>query len=261
MNWVKLLEKEELLLCLSLPSNVSDAVKKEFNEKSKKAVILWLSSLEGLVSAVPEVKVVNRTTCEEDLNVVYSDERGTYANPYTSTVLIERIKVNEYYLQGKLIHEFGHIFGLDDTCQPNSNHCKPGFPNSIMCQTPWETILDIDREPIRRVYCLQTGGKNPVYFNHKKNIFLHIVTGLTYDPIRDVIDNVLYANYFECLTDDGALMFFPYEIRYNKNSSYRELSVYSQDEASFFKSVKDNSLVLDFSYEDYDKYEIRNIEK
>ena len=50
------------------------------------------------------------------------------------------------------LHEFGHAFGLDDTYIEGVWTCKPGQPNSVMCNTAEELLAD-DVRGIRFRYC------------------------------------------------------------------------------------------------------------
>jgi hypothetical protein len=105
-----------------------------------------------------------------------------------------------------ILHEFGHIMGLNDTYLEGGSGCRKGFRDSIMCKPySWPTLQASDWVGAQRSYCMQTDGAHPNCFNHEKTELLSF-----FPKQQEYMGSTSYNSYLFCHSKNFKLEFFPF---------------------------------------------------
>lgn len=121
----------------------------EWEEKIRKATLAWIEPMRTM-SSDPLTSVINITflngSCSDTATRKFDGEINISVNYTAATYQGDRprmvLSTEGYYASYRVIlHEFGHMFGLQDTyIRPQggsgrSGNCMPGQPQSLMCNT------------------------------------------------------------------------------------------------------------------------------
>jgi hypothetical protein len=135
-------KKPTLRICLNGDTGSSLA---EWEDKIKRSVLSWVRPLRALTSdeLVKNVEVTTSgSECDATVNIV----PGAWAVTSIGNQPSIRLNSGGYFSSFNVtLHEFGHAFSLSDTYQNGkSGDCKPGQPQSVMCNTSFDDLREDD---------------------------------------------------------------------------------------------------------------------
>jgi hypothetical protein len=163
---VKKVKQPTIVACTS---GISSGEQAAWDDKIKSTVLKWVKPQRAFtgveLTQQVEIRPDSQSGCDFEVRV----QAGTWANTSIGARPVIRMDSSGYFASyNVLLHEMGHAFALSDTYQGASGDCKPGQPQSVMCNTSFDDLQTDDIAGLKEVYKNAfpsdqpgTGGTNP----------------------------------------------------------------------------------------------------
>ncbi|WP_141732819.1 hypothetical protein [Oligoflexus tunisiensis] len=221
------LHKDHLEICI-LTEPRFHGIRLKLEKEIRKAVFSWIEPLKTVSHSMPrsigfvypdfsrsepdDGSATQKCPATRDATIfylgnlsgtVYGDEDRAFANSEGKVIWLSHDSLRP----GTILHEFGHIFGLADIYIEDAWTCRKDFPNSIMCQSEWNSVMPTDKVAVQRNYCLFTDGEHPNCFNHEKKELLSFLPKRRRSPI---FDHSFRDPYLTCENEKSRFSFQPF---------------------------------------------------
>lgn len=262
--FIQSLGKDEIEVCVIMQSE--DAVIQNHLEQStRKAFAAWIEPLQFVSYNLPDImnfhfgKITKNVVSIEfpaeefcqrkaDLTVVHLDTLKQVFGEDRAFATENKIWLSKNQnAEAIILHEFGHIMGLNDTYLEEGGGCRKGFGDSIMCKPyNWPNLRANDWVGAQRSYCMHTEGAHPNCFNHEKSELLSF-----FPKLRGNFSYTSYNSYFFCHNKDFNLAFSPFQFSVSLGSelvfsSPEAFELLSTDRGSLTESFSDNGFEFTF---------------
>ncbi|HET9240230.1 MAG TPA: hypothetical protein VFO10_23405 [Oligoflexus sp.] len=266
--FIQSLQKDVIDVCVLTQSD-SSSLRDQLESGTKKALAAWMEPLQFVADRLPKLinfhfALITRSVTSTDLptgelcpkstdlTIVHLDTLKQVFSENRAFVTYEKIWLGKGQdADIVILHELGHIMGLNDTYIEGGSGCRKGFRDSVMCQAyNWQSLQANDWVGVQRSYCLQTDGVHPNCFNHQKAELLSFL------PTRgEVKDYTSYNSYFYCHNKDFDLEFSPFGFYIAPNSAlaYSAQEVFgllSTDRGSLTEAYFDKVFQFTFKIDD-----------
>ncbi len=145
-------QQSEIRICLGGVSSPT-SLWSLWEENIRSAVLQWVEPLREISQVALTADVtVHRLgeSCDATVQVI----PGVHASAQVGAQPLIKMASDGYFgSYNVLLHEFGHAFALSDTYQDGqSGNCRPGQPQSIMCNTSFAEPQADDVQGIRTIF-------------------------------------------------------------------------------------------------------------
>lgn len=251
------LRKHAVDICVLTQSDDS-VLRSQLESGVRKAFSAWMEPLQAVADKLPKLMNFHFGTIVKELSSTEFPTDGLCPSSTDLTIIhLDTLKqvmsedrafvTDEKIWLGKgqdadfiILHEFGHIMGLEDTYIEGESGCRKGFRDSVMCQAyKWRSLQANDWVGAQRSYCLQTDGAHPNCFNHEKRELLSFIPTWVKDD-----DYTSYNSYFFCHNKDFNLEFSPFHFNIEPTNplefpSLDLFALLSTDRASLTEAYSD----------------------
>lgn len=143
---------KQIRVCLtSMSSEISSA---DWQQHAEKAIATWIEALRPIsdVALVKDIQIINKDHCEaKEFDHVIQLQTGKERSSHWPGESITTFYVGDSRGYAVLLHESGHAMGLADTYEGRGK-CKPGQPQSVMCNCDFFDLQKDDIVGIRVIF-------------------------------------------------------------------------------------------------------------